>query len=587
MMSSATSNSSTFRPWQFFVLAGLLVATVGVFLSRGTSPANIILISLVVGGAALTGTAVYRMLAPLVMPDTAESDEMVGGRTRAALEREKMLALRSIKELEFDRAMNKISEQDYEQMAARLRSRAVGLIRRLDASASGYRELIERELASRLGRAGASKAATDAGADEDAPEPAEGACRSCGTVNETDARFCKQCGVKLAAAVLLIAALLVPALALAQPDLRMMAGIPRPDGNLPDGVITVRVVRQALANNVTGHPVELRAGGDVQTVNTDENGRATFPAPAPGTIVRAATEVDGERLESQEFPSPDRGGVAVMLVAGLGDAPAQEPGRPGNVSIGANSRLVVDLVNDRLEFYYLFEIVNPASYPVMPPEPLIFDLPSGTAGAGALTGSSPQVVVRGDHVTVTSPVPPGVTPMQIGFTIPYSGGELTVEQRLPAALAVANVVVRKVEGMGLRSAQLVNQEERQLQGEPYIMAAGPSLAAGDVFSFTLTGLPHHSRAPLAIAGLVAALIVIVGVWAGAGRRGRATDTAYRQQLEKRREKTFAELVKLEQQRRDGKIDPARHQHRRATLIGQLERIYGELDSQGGDEGLAA
>ena len=37
---------------------------------------------------------------------------MIGERTRAALEREKMLALRSIKELEFDRAMGKLSDDD-------------------------------------------------------------------------------------------------------------------------------------------------------------------------------------------------------------------------------------------------------------------------------------------------------------------------------------------------------------------------------------------------------------------------------------------------------------------------------------------
>ena len=43
---------------------------------------------------------------------------MLGGRTRAALEREKALVLRSIKELEFDRAMGKVSEKDFAEMSA-------------------------------------------------------------------------------------------------------------------------------------------------------------------------------------------------------------------------------------------------------------------------------------------------------------------------------------------------------------------------------------------------------------------------------------------------------------------------------------
>jgi hypothetical protein len=61
---------------------------------------------------------------------------MVGQRTRAALEREKLLALRAIKELEFDRAMGKLSESDWQrcQPAA---GTAARLMRQLDAGA-GY-----------------------------------------------------------------------------------------------------------------------------------------------------------------------------------------------------------------------------------------------------------------------------------------------------------------------------------------------------------------------------------------------------------------------------------------------------------------
>ena len=75
---------------------------------------------------------------------------MVGQRTRVALEREKMLTLRSIKELEFDRAMGKLSDADWQEMSGRLRARAARLMRQLDAGA-GYRDQIERDLAKRIG----------------------------------------------------------------------------------------------------------------------------------------------------------------------------------------------------------------------------------------------------------------------------------------------------------------------------------------------------------------------------------------------------------------------------------------------------
>ena len=75
---------------------------------------------------------------------------MIGRRTRAALEREKTLALRSIKDLEFDRAMDKVSEKDFAEMSGRLRSRAASLISQFDTD-MGYRGEIEKEIARRIG----------------------------------------------------------------------------------------------------------------------------------------------------------------------------------------------------------------------------------------------------------------------------------------------------------------------------------------------------------------------------------------------------------------------------------------------------
>jgi hypothetical protein len=58
------------------------------------------------------------------------------------------------------------------------------------------------------------------------------------------------------------------------------------------------------------------------------------------------------------------------------------------------------------------------------------------------------------------------------------------------------------------------------------------------------------------------------------------------QLKGKREKIFAELVRLEQQRQTGSIDASRYAERRPALIAQLERVYRELDTEGG-QGLAA
>src|SRR6185436_11812446 len=121
-----------------------------------------------------------RMLRPLVSP-VDDRTVVIGERTRVALEREKMLALRSIKELEFDRAMGKLSEEDWKEMSTRLRARAARLIRQLDAG-EGYRTQIERELEKRLGQAPVPAAVA-----------AERVCASCATPNDLDAKFCKNC----------------------------------------------------------------------------------------------------------------------------------------------------------------------------------------------------------------------------------------------------------------------------------------------------------------------------------------------------------------------------------------------------------
>jgi hypothetical protein len=192
-MSSATSTDSL-QPWQLFTLAGLIGATVVVFVSRGQTPAGIILLSLTIFAAAVVGLAAWRTFAPLSSDEDGSGPQMLGGRTRAALEREKALVLRSIKELEFDRAMGKVSEKDFAEMSARLRMRAAGLIRQLDAGAV-YREEIEKEIARRVkpSRSESSRVASK----ETTARAASGVCAACATANDADARFCKHCGASL------------------------------------------------------------------------------------------------------------------------------------------------------------------------------------------------------------------------------------------------------------------------------------------------------------------------------------------------------------------------------------------------------
>jgi len=188
-------------PWPVFFFATLAAASAGAVSVGATSPANVVFVALAICAAGAAAFALHRTVWPLVAPDAGPAPEMLGGRTRAALEREKTLVLRAIKELEFDRAMGKVSEADFQDMGGRLRARAIRLIRQLDIGSAGYRELIEREVSARR-QAGGRAQEAGAGLNVLVQPPAAQAaapsmCARCGTVNDSDAKFCKQCGNQL------------------------------------------------------------------------------------------------------------------------------------------------------------------------------------------------------------------------------------------------------------------------------------------------------------------------------------------------------------------------------------------------------
>ena len=180
--SPVTEQPPAFRPWHFFVLLSLLAATAAVAMAKQPTPEHLVLLSFAIGAAGLCGAAFYATLAPLVRKED-DVKPVLSSRSRAMLERDKALVLRAIKELEFDRAMGKMSAADFDEMANRLRARAISLIKALDAPSPDYRVRVEEELASRVSLADANAAA--------------GVC-ACGTKNDIDARFCKACGTRLA-----------------------------------------------------------------------------------------------------------------------------------------------------------------------------------------------------------------------------------------------------------------------------------------------------------------------------------------------------------------------------------------------------
>jgi hypothetical protein len=367
------------------------------------------------------------------------------------------------------------------------------------------------------------------------------------------------------------------------PDAREMSGIPRPVEDLPNGAISVRLIRGQLSNNITSHPVELRAGGKVLTVKTDENGRAQFNEVPPGSTVKATADVDGEHLESREFPAPTRGGIRLMLVATDRSKPAPPSGAApapiGTLTIGSQSRIVMQPSDEVVELFYLLDVSNNATTPVNPPAPFAFELPKGAAGAAIMEGSSPQAKVAGTRVTVDGPFPPGHTFVQVASALPGEGGTIDIAQRFPAKVEQLAVVVKKVGDTTLSSPQIKEQREMPAEGEVFIAATGGEVPAGQPIELTISGYPHRSTTPRRLALSLAAIIALIGVWAATRPGGGpAAKAGERKQLIARRDRLFNDLVRLENDRRRGKIDDRRYAARREELIAALEQVYSALDS---------
>jgi hypothetical protein len=368
------------------------------------------------------------------------------------------------------------------------------------------------------------------------------------------------------------------------PDPSAIAGTPLPAPELGTGTLTVRVVRERMGNNVAGQDVTLTIGQEQRTIKTDAQGRAQFDGLSAGTNVQATAVVDGETLTSQQFAMPGNGGVRVALIAGIAaakaaekaaaDVAAKEPARPGVVEIGPESRIILEYQDDNLTVFYLLEIINNARTPIDIGGPLLIQLPTGAAGASMMQGSSPSASALGDMLTITGPFAPGKTVAQVGFSLPQEAESMTIVQKWPVALAQVFVGVEKIGNMQVSSPQLRDVREMNSDGQPFIMATGPRLNAGDTLVLNLTGLPSHSQTPRNVALVAAVVIFLIGAWFAIwpGKAHAAQDA----KLNARREQLLNDVVALERRRRVAPLSQA-DEARWQRLTGELERVIAELD----------
>ncbi len=165
---------------------------------------------------------VFRSIQTLVEPGETEAEVAVAP---TAAEDRKRAALKALKDLQYERSIGNVSEDDYGQLLARYREEAKQAMRAVDAERADRREEAER-----LAKRAVDKALGNEDLEPDVepkPEPppkkkAEKGrrrredtppeapisrrslkssgpveCTTCETKNDGDARYCKKCGTEL------------------------------------------------------------------------------------------------------------------------------------------------------------------------------------------------------------------------------------------------------------------------------------------------------------------------------------------------------------------------------------------------------
>ncbi len=141
---------------------------------------------------ALLAVFVAAVVQPVMAAPLAWRRQTGSARQRLELTERKEQLYASIKELEFDHRVGKISQDDHDSLRAELESQAVEAL-------SGLRRLESRDPDRGLHRRIEEDVRLLAAGREDAARPSadSGPCPDCGRAREPGHRFCPDCGFRL------------------------------------------------------------------------------------------------------------------------------------------------------------------------------------------------------------------------------------------------------------------------------------------------------------------------------------------------------------------------------------------------------
>lgn len=211
------------------VAIGLPIATVTIAVVVGMTNGAAMAILVLAAGVLLGVIGLFWASLRILSGDAPLSPELealdAAGHAVDALASRKTMLVRALKDLDIERSLGKLDDDDHAQLSATYRGELKDVLRKIDASLEPLRPKAEEAAKRHLAKVGLADGAGYRGvqpddvadkSDDDDTEDAEDTegdssdatetkptrvdCASCKTTNDADAAFCKKCGKALVAA---------------------------------------------------------------------------------------------------------------------------------------------------------------------------------------------------------------------------------------------------------------------------------------------------------------------------------------------------------------------------------------------------
>ncbi len=180
-MSKSDFDLTSVSPLWLVPVAIVSAAVLGSLFGRGT-------FFLTLAGFALLGTVwvLWQSVQSLTGDAPLTLEEALGLGAPSAEEERKAAVLRALKDLEYERAVGKIDEQDFQKLSEKYRKEAKALLALLDDDLAPARELAEKQLRERLTTELAEKSGGGE-ASADSPDPSSSAPSDSGSADSGQA----------------------------------------------------------------------------------------------------------------------------------------------------------------------------------------------------------------------------------------------------------------------------------------------------------------------------------------------------------------------------------------------------------------